>query len=73
MGRGRRAGRHTTGFTLIEILIVVTIIVLVFGLAVPTLTQHLSKVIPKMNWGEASITTRRYGDRIESGDLPGGK
>ncbi len=42
MGRRGGVARQAAGFTLIEILIVVTIIIMVFGLAMPTLSKYLS-------------------------------
>jgi prepilin-type N-terminal cleavage/methylation domain-containing protein len=42
MRQGERRRSRLPGFTLIEILIVVTIIVIVFGFAMPTLSQYLS-------------------------------
>ncbi len=38
----KRTGRSRTGFTLIEILVVITIIVMVFGFAMPVLGKYLS-------------------------------
>jgi prepilin-type N-terminal cleavage/methylation domain-containing protein len=42
MGKRPAAGESEAGFTLIEIMIVVTIIILVFGFAAPTLNSYMS-------------------------------
>lgn len=58
------SGRTNKGFSLVELLVAVAIMVVLVGVMVPTLISHIHKARVAVDWGESQVLLRRNTGRL---------